>query len=308
MKIDQFNFKSHDMINNIHGKIYIPQANIKGIIQIVHGMCEYSDRYDEFSKFLSLNGFIVIIQDNLGHGKSVNNPNDLGYYFNVDGSTDMIEDIYTAYSIVKAKFNNLPYFVIGHGMGSFLVRSYISYYVKDVTGAILIGTGAKTNLAIKTDLFFVKAIRLLRGPRYRSKFLNKMILGNLNKKIDTPSQFSWLSVNPENVAKYEKDPLCNFIFTTNGFITLLNSILRCEDIATINNIPIKFPILLMSGQEDPIGKYGKGVNKALKAYKDSGIIDVTLNLYEDDRHEILNEIDRAVIYTDIYNWIINHIE
>ena len=308
MKVEQFNFKSHDMINNIHGKIYIPQSNIKGIIQIIHGMCEYSNRYDEFSKFLSLNGFVVVIHDNLGHGKSVKNLNDLGYYFNVDGSTDMLEDINSTYSIVSAKFKNVPYFIIGHGMGSFLVRSYISYYGKDITGAILIGTGTQSNLSLKLKLSLVKAVRLLRGPRYRSKFLNKVILGNLNKKIDNPSQFSWLSVNPDNVAKYEKDPLCNFIFTTNGFITFLNCILHCEDKATINNIPIKCPILLMSGQEDPIGSFGKGVNKALKAYKDSGITDVTLKLYEDDRHEILNEIDRAVPYTDIYNWIINHIE
>lgn len=308
MKLEQFNFKSHDMINSIHGKIYIPQASIKGIIQIVHGMCEYGNRYDEFSKFLALNGFVVVVHDNLGHGTSVKNPNDLGYYFNVDGSTDMLEDIHSAYSIVREKFKDIPYFIIGQGMGSFLVRSYISYYGKDIKGAILIGTGTKSIFSLKIKLSLVKVIRALRGPRYRSKFLYKLIFGNLNKKINEPSQFSWLSVNPDNIAKYEKDPLCNFIFTTNGFITLLNSILRCEDESTINNIPIKFPILLLSGQEDPIGSFGKGANKALKAYKDSGIIDVTLKLYEDDRHEILNEIDRAVPYTDIYNWIINHID
>ena len=308
MNKQEFNFPSSDGITTIRGVVYIPDGDIKAILQISHGMVEFIDRYDDFAKYLTDKGILVTGNDHLGHGGSVTSEDNWGYFHEDEGYKKVLEDLYTVTKITKEKYPNKPYFLLGHSMGSFYARRYLFTYGEELDGAIIMGTAWQEKITVKTGKLLCKLIGLFKGSKYRSKFINNMALGPYNKKWEPSiTHNDWLTKDEKIVEWYSNEPKCSFIFTLNGFYNLFSVL---DDVCDKNNIAKvrkDLPVLFMAGQDDPVGNFGKGVKKTYDTFKEVGIKDVSIKLYPNDRHEILNETDKDIIYEDLYNFINKHI-
>ncbi len=300
----EFTYLSKDGKTNIHAIEWIPAGEIAGILQICHGMVEYIDRYDGFANYLSEKGYYVVGHDHLGHGQSVLSDDRLGYFAKENGNGCVIGDIHELRLITEKKYPNVPYFMLGHSMGSFLLRQYICQYGTELAGAIVMGTGAQPDMILGAGKLLCKAIASVKGWKYHSHLVNGIAIGNYNKRFDKEgSPVAWLSRNKENTAKYEKDPWCNFVFTTNAYYNMFEGMRKMNRAEKKGFTPKGLPLYLVAGKEDPVGNFGKSVENLYQFYKKRGIQDVELKLYENDRHEILNEVDKDVVYEDIFKWI-----
>lgn len=303
-----FHYKSSDGKHKINGYRWLPeQGSYLGVVQIVHGMVEYVDRYDEFARFLCDNGYVVVGEDHLGHGGSVNDESEWGYFTKYDGFDYIIKDLHNLHMKQAKEFPDIPYFFLGHSMGSFLTRIYISYYGKSLAGAIIMGTGNQPPALAFFGKILASLIALFKGDKYRSAFINKMAFGSYNKKFK-PARTScdWLTKDTAIVDAYMNDPRCTFIFTLNGYKELFDGIMYVGQKSNIGKTPKNLPLLLTSGAKDPVGGFGKGVIHVYDMYKAAGIDDVSIKLYDDDRHEILNETDRTQVYQDILAWLVRN--
>ena len=301
-------FPSHDGVTQIHACLWLPEGEIKGVVQIIHGMCEYAARYAPFAEFLNSHGFAVCADDHLGHGQSIKSKEDLGYFNKQRDTGIIIKDIRALQLAIKKQVGDKPYFIMGHSMGSFFCRKYISLYGADFDGAIIMGTGFKSKATLNTALFCVRFNALFRGWRNRSKTIKKLAFGSYNKKFKparTPND--WLSVNTENVDKYNADELCNFSFTNNAYNGLFSIIKQACSSKTIKAVPKTLPVYFVAGADDPVGDYGKGVQKAYDKFKKAGVQDVQITLYEKGRHEILNDDCKDKVCEDILAFINSHI-
>lgn len=301
MKQDLY-YDSVDGEHKIHAVEWDPEGEPKAVLQIIHGMTEYIGRYDEFASFLADHGFCVVGNDHIGHGDSVNSPDDYGYFREKNGNKCLLEDIRTLQEMTRKKYPDVPYFILGHSMGSFLARQYIARYGDGLAGAVIMGTGSQPAATLSSAMLLCRLIALARGWKYRSQLIKNMASGNYNKRCGDKTPAEWLSKNDENKAAYLSNPKCTFIFTVNGYYNLFYSFKDCQDKKTVAKIRKDLPILIVSGAEDPVGNYGKGVEQAYKLYQDAGIEDLQMKLYEGDRHEILNELDREQVYQDLLDW------
>ncbi len=301
MKQDLY-YDSVDGEHKIHAVEWDPEGEPKAVLQIIHGMTEYVGRYDEFASFLADHGFCVVGNDHIGHGDSVNSPDDYGYFREKNGNKCLLEDIRTLQEMTRKKYPDVPYFILGHSMGSFLARQYIARYGDGLAGAVIMGTGSQPAATLSSAMLLCRLIALARGWKYRSQLIKNMASGNYNKRCGDKTPAEWLSKNDENKAAYLSNPKCTFIFTVNGYYNLFYSFKDCQDKKTVAKIRKDLPILIVSGAEDPVGNYGKGVEQAYKLYQDAGIEDLQMKLYEGDRHEILNELDREQVYQDLLDW------
>ena len=297
-------YPSHDGKTTIHACIWRPEGEIKGVVQIIHGMCEYAERYAPFAEFLNSKGYLVCAEDHLGHGKSVLSGNELGY-FNKQRSTKIVlDDIHALQLAVKEQTANLPYFVLGHSMGSFFCRKYISLYGEEIDGAIIMGTGFKDSFTLNFALAFVRISALFRGWYHRSNFIRKLAFGSYNKKFKpVKTNNDWLSKDDKNVAAYEADPLCGFAFNNNGYNILFSIIKDACSHKTIEAVRKDLPVYFVAGADDPVGDYGKGVKKAKKKFDAAEIKDTSITLYEGARHEILNDFCKEQVESDILAFI-----
>lgn len=300
--VEHVSFLSVNKVNCISGMIYIPEKKPKGILQISHGMCEYMGRYDRFMGWMADRGYIVAGHDHLGHGNS-SDESDYGYFGKNDGYRYLVEDLHHMTLLLKARYGNLPLVLMGHSMGSFVVRLYLSDYSGEVDGVILCGTGGAVPMSSKG----VKLANYLcrkKGELYRSRKLDKMLFGSYNDRIvPVRTEKDWLTRDKSVVDRYLKDPKCMFTFTVAGFRDLMT-------LSTVTNINrwysslrTELPILLISGEMDPVGNYGKGVTKVYERLQKTGVKDVSLILYPEARHELLNEINYIEVYQDIADWI-----
>lgn len=302
---------------NIHGIIWKSEDNRKpiGIVQIIHGMSEYVGRYDDFAEFLVSKGFIVVGNDHLGHGASVKDRSEYGY-FGENGNECVISDIHNLRKKTMIEYPGVPYYFLGHSMGSFLLRQYLSTVDSDMTGervvtyshglsgAIVMGTGWQPGGLLVFGKGLCRLLSIFKGWQGRSKLLDTLSFGPYYKripKVRTPND--WLSLNEANVDNYINDPMCGFTFTLNGYYNLFKSIEFAQNRKLMKNIDRDMPILFISGAEDPVGAYGEGVRKAFIAYQESTECLCDIKLYEEDRHEILNEDNRKEVYEDILAWI-----
>ncbi len=302
-------YPSVDGETTIHAIEWMPEGEPVAVMQLIHGMTEFIGRYDEFASYLADKGFYVVGNDHLGHGESVNNEEQYGFFREKNGNRAVLEDIETLRVMTKEKYPDVPYFMLGHSMGSFLIRQYIARHGDSLTGAIIMGTGTNPEAVLKTGRALCRMIAAVKGWHYRSSLVYGIVSNGNNKRIpDAKTPAEWLSKNEENKAAYLADPKCTFRFTVNGYYNMFLSISDCQSKATAAKIPKDLPLLIVSGAEDPIGQYGKGVEQAYKLYQKAGIKDVSMKLYPDDRHEILNELDRATVYDDIYAWLTAHME
>ena len=303
-----FTFLSSDNKTNIHAIVCYPQnGQFNRILQMIHGMLEYIDRYLPFFEYLTTKGFIVVGHDHLGHGQSINSKEDLGYFGEPNPNELVIQDIHSLRIITQRKYPNLPYFMAGHSMGSYFLREYISLINDRISGAIIIGTGYESPLKGQMGINLCEMISCCRGMRYRSKLVKKLSLeSGPYKKYDltkTDINNSWITSDPEMAKQYNEDKKMDFDFTLNGYIGLIQAtIFSCES-SNIIKINKNLSILLISGDNDPVGENGKGVKKVYDMMKKAGILDVTIKLFENDRHEILNEVNRNEVYEYIGNWL-----
>ncbi len=308
MTKNDFFYPSADGNTRIHAIEWIPEGTVTGVLQICHGMCEYIDRYDGFARFLAQQGWYVTGNDHLGHGQSVTEDDRHGFFHDPDGNACVIRDIHALHEATKQKYPEIPYFLLGHSMGSFLARQYICMYGKELSGSIIMGTGSQPALTLKIGKMLCRRSAGKHGQMYRSSFIDKMAFGSYNKKFE-PARTSkdWLTKDTDIVDAYLADPWCSFMFTVNAYYHMFSGIEYAQNQANINQIPKELPILVTSGADDPVGNFGKGVRPVFEAYQKAGIRDVQLKLYDGDRHEILNETDRGQVYADMLSWMKKHL-
>lgn len=306
---EEFYFDSREQGQKIHAVKWIPDVEKPFcILQIVHGMAEHIERYDEFARFLAEKGILVVGDDHLGHGKTVKEGGTYGYFCENDAANVLVRDEHRLKKIMQEQYSGVTYLILGHSMGSFILRNYLFRYGTGVDGAVIVGTGAQS----KGTLFAARTLTAIQkifcGSKHVSKLMDKASFGNYNKRFEpSRTKFDWLSRNESNVDRYIEDPLCGFVFTVNGFATLYKLIYNCCDTEKLNNIPKNLPIMLVAGAEDPVGDYGRSIEKVYQTYLEHGMTNVQMKLYENDRHELLNETDREQVYGDIYRWILQRL-
>lgn len=297
-------YLSEDKKTNIHAVKWLPDGKPKGVVQIIHGMCEYAERYAPFAEFLSARGYIVCAEDHAGHGKSAATKDELGWFNEKHSLDTVIADIRTLHQMMKAEAARLPYFVMGHSMGSFFCRKYISMYGTELAGAIIMGTGFKGAPLMNTALVMTRLNATFKGWRNRSKFIKSLAFGSYNKRFKSENNaLSWLSVNTDNTESYKANEFCNFDFTNNGYFVLFSAIKSACSKRTVASVPKNLPVYFVAGSCDPVGDFGKGVIKAYEKFKKSGIAKVDITLYDNARHEILNDICKEQTYADLLNFL-----
>ena len=306
----EFTYPSKDGKTQIHAVERVPEdVEPRAVIQLTHGMVEYISRYTAFADFLESEGFIVVGNDHLGHGHSVTSDSELGFFNDSHPSWTLVRDMHTLRTMTQMKYPNLPYFMFGHSMGSYLLRQYLTRYANGISGAIICGTGYEKQATVRFGLAYIKLLTKLHGSHYRSTKIQKMTFGKAYNRYDLTGQDlsnTWLSKNEENVAKYYKDPWCTYTFTLNGYRGLLESVGYVCLPSNIDKMPKDLPILIISGADDPVGNLGQGVREVDRLFREAGMTDVTMHLYEGDRHEILNEPDHEKVYTDIMVFLNGH--
>lgn len=305
MSRSEFYYDSSDGRTKIHAIKWIPDNEIKAVLQVSHGMLEHIERYDDFAEYMMEQGIMVAGNDHLGHGSSIVSEENRGYFHENDGNKVLLEDMYTLLNTIKGEYPNVPYFILGHSMGSFLTRQFITIHSNEIDGVIISGTGQQSLGLIKFGIFVTKVIAAIKGWKYRSKLVDFLALGGNNNKFKPArTKFDWLTRDNDIVDNYISDSRISFVFTLNGFYNLFYGILKMNEQENLKNISKELPMMFLSGEMDPVGNFGKDVSKAFNIYRDLGMNNITMNLYKGDRHEILNELDREQVYEDILLWIL----
>ncbi len=308
MKSETFNFKTDDG-KNIFVYKWLPadKNNIKGVVQIAHGMAEHSSRYENFAGTLVKSGYIVYANDHRGHGKTAGSLDNIGYFAPNNGWNLVVGDMYKLNSIITNNHPDLPIYLLGNSMGSLLSRSYIIRYGDKLSGVVLIGTSGDPGPLKYIGILVAKFEMKIKGKKAKSPMLDNLSFGNYNKAFaPNRTRFDWLSRDTSNVDKYVNDPFCGDIFSAGFFYDLLTGIKDIGNFSNIENISKDLPILLLSGEDDPVGNNTRGVLQVYNLYKKAGIKDVSYKFYPGVRHEILNEVNKEEVYRDITEWLDRH--
>ena len=304
MVFHEFTYLSANGKTPLHAVEWLPEGTPIAVLQIAHGVSEHILRYEPFAKFLTDRGFAVVGHDHLGHGASVIEGKGR-LYFGPKGSWDtVVQDLEVRRQLAREKFPSVPYFLLGHSMGSFVARTYLIRHHGTVDGAIIMGTGQMAPALVKGGILVANIEAKRVGEDQPSPLVNKLAFGPYNKPF-APSRtaYDWLSANPENVDAYIAHPLCGGIPSTGLFREMLTGISYITDPANVRKMDQNVPVLFVSGQQDPVGDMGKGVKLAYAGFLAAGMTDVQLKLYPELRHEILNEDCREMIYDDLFNWM-----
>lgn len=299
---------SSDKKDRLHVCSWMPAQETDLIVQITHGMAEHIGRYSEFAEYLNQHGIGVIGHDTLGHGKSVENSSQLGFFSTQDGDRWLVQDIYRVNCLIRKKYPGCRIVLLGHSMGSFVARSFLTMHSEKVEGAILLGTGNQSRMLLFAGALLNQVIRIARGNFYRSELMNYLMLDSNNRYFADDPCKSWLSCSEEEVLAYQTDALCGFRFTACGYRDFFRILKRLSVGKGTKRIGKRLPILLASGEDDPIGNFGKGVRAVYDGYQAAGIRDVSLHIYPGMRHELLHEREKERIFQEIYEWLKNHFD
>lgn len=302
---DEFYFPSKDGNTEIHTIEWKPEGEVKAVVQLCHGMVEYINRYHDFAEYLCDKGYYVVGNDHLGHGKSVIGKSEYGFFNEKYGNACVLGDIHTLRQRTQKKYPDVPYFLLGHSMGSIFTREYMQMYGNGLDGVVIIGVvEEKPRIVLRFGRRLCRVLAAFRGWHYRSRLVDKMASGSFNKKFKPArTRADWVTSDDVLLDKYVADPLCSFVFTVNAYYHMFGAMLQMQKKEGVYMIPKMLPILMAAGTEDPVGGFGKGVRKVYEKYKAAGLQDVTLRLYAGDRHELLNERDREQVYKDLYEWM-----
>ena len=301
---NELKFPSSDGKNTIYAEIYTPK-NIapRAIVQLAHGMIDYTARYTELASFLCANGFIFAGNHHLGHGKSVATAEDYGFFGEKDGYKHVIEDIHRMNKHLHKAYPDLPVILLGHSMGSFISRLYVAQYPSTVSGLIIHGTGGPNPL-VGVGKLLARLIRGFYGPRHRSELINNMAFGSYNNKFPKEDgDNAWLTRDVAKVAGRATDDFTSFKFTVSGYIDLFTFLALSNSKSWFKSYPKAMPTIIMSGDMDPVGNYGKGPRYVYKQLMINGADNVTLKTYELARHELFNEINSDEVFRDILAWL-----
>lgn len=297
-------------------KIYLyrwkPETDsVKAAVQICHGMAEHAERYDSLAEKLTELGYVVFAADQRGHGKTVD-PEDgdaLGFFAEQDGWNRIVEDQHEIADKIETEYPGVPVFLLGHSMGSFVARTLMFMYPEYYSGVVLSGTGGKLGLLGSLGLWMAKRGIKKYGPRKPNQKMNDMTFGSYNDAFKPArTAFDWLSRDEEQVDAYVADPLCGFVCSSALYRDLLEGLKRVNKAENIQLIPKNLPTLLVSGSKDPVGKNGKGVEEVYTALQQHGLTDLKIKLFDDARHEILNETNREEVFAFIIEWLEEHVK
>ena len=299
-----FYFQSSTGRTSIHALKCVPDSKPRAVVQIAHGIAEHIDRYRPFMEFLADNGFVAAGNDHLGHGKSIRVPEEQGFFAEKDGWWRVVDDMDKLHDIMSNEYPELPYVLFGHSMGSFLTRTYLIKHPDKYDGVILSGTGHQSPALVLGGNAAASVMAKLNGAMGDGAKLDSLAFGTYLNKIENPrTKFDWLSHDTEQVDKYIADPLCGFVGKIGLYRDMMQGIKFITNKKNIAQMSKEKPVYFMSGDGDPVGDYGKGVERAYKAFCDAGLHDVFMRLYPGGRHEMLNETNKEQVYQDILNWL-----
>lgn len=302
---NEFTVPSCDKKTALHAVEWLPAGRIRAVLQISHGVSEYILRYGDFAKFLTARGFAVVGNDHLGHGQSVT-PGAPRLYFGPAGSWNtVVDDIYTLRCLEGRKFPDLPYFLLGHSMGSFLVRTYLIRYPGTVDGAILMGTGQMSPALVALGRAIAAAESVRVGEENSSPIIQRLAFETYNRAFaPNRTAFDWVSSASAAVDGYVSDPHCGENPSVGLFREMLEGIAFITRQRNVELMNRNTPVLFVSGEEDPVGERGKGVRRAYQSFHRAGVRDLTMKLYPGARHEILNDTCRMEVYGDLASWLL----
>lgn len=275
-----------------------PKEEIKGVVQISHGMSEHKERYYDFMEYLKNQGYVVVINDHRGHGSSVKNKEELGCFYTEDINY-IINDLYDVTKYIKNRYKDKKIYLFSHSMGTLVARGYIQKYDNEIEKLVLCGPPTKNELT-KFAIKLSQVSKYINKDTKPSKLLNKLTFGSYNKGNTINNE--WLSKSIDNVNNYNEDELCGFIFTGNGFINLykLMDNAFCRENYKMQNKSL--PIFVIAGSKDPVIQDEKKFLELVDFLKELGYKDVTSKLYKDLKHEILNEEEKNIIYKDVLDF------
>ena len=303
----EFSFPSKDGVHHCNVSQWTPEGAPRAVVQIVHGVAEYAGRYDHFARFLAEHGFVVCGEDHLGHGKTVDDGK-YGYFGKKDGWTLVTADVHRLRVLMGEKYPGVPYFLLGHSMGSFLARTYLCQFPGTVDGCILSGTGQEKPATVAAGKALASMICAFKGADSTSGLVNELSLGAYNKQFKpNRTTADWICRDESVVDTYLKDPFCTIQPTAGMFRDMLGGIQYIASEEALSQMDPRTPVYLFSGDQDPVGANGAGVKTVYGFFKDHGTADLTMKLYPGGRHEMLNEINKGEVYADVLAWLEKHL-
>ena len=287
----------------IHVCAWLPEGEVRAVVQIVHGIAEFAERYDDFAKYLNQQGLAVVAEDHMGHGQSINNGGIQGYFHG--GWFTAVEDTVQLTKDTVAQYPDVPYILFGHSMGSFMARTILCKYPElPLKAAVICGTGWQPTFALPALIRVVEGICQKTGETVPSEKLQNLVFGSYNRKVEHPrTPFDWICSDRKAVDAYIAHPLCGFTATCGLLRELMKGIYYIQQPRNLQNMCKDLPVFFIAGGDDPVGNYGKGVRQAAQAFQKAGMKDVSVRIYPLCRHEILNEINKIEIYEDVLQWI-----
>ena len=287
----------------LHAFRCIPEGEVRAIVQLSHGMVEFIDRYKPLAEDLAGRGILVTGHDHLGHGGSIRTKDDYGYFAQPDGNRAVLDDLHAMTTLTKQLYPGVPYFLLGHSMGSFYARQYLCEYGAELDGAILMGTGYQPKALVTLARTVCRMLAVFFGWHHRSKLVRDLSFLGYNKGLEGRTPHDWLNRDPAEVDKYRADERCMFTFTLNAYYSMFTGILRLYDPDFLNRMPKDLPLLFLAGDADPVGEQSKGVQRAIDSLKAVGVQNITQKFYPGARHELLMELNRQEVFADIGNWL-----
>lgn len=298
-------FPSGDGKSTVAARIYVPKnEEIKGVLQIAHGMKDHVERYEILAEALTKEGYVVAGNDHIGHGRTAKDKKDLGFFAEEDSINIILHDLHSMNRLLRTRFPEFKPVLLGHSMGSFLSRLYVNKYPHTVSGHIIHGTGGPMGAILPLGKALVNTVMLFKGKRGYSKLIANMAFMGYNSKFPkSEGECAWLTRDVERVNGSDRNEYTTFPFSVSAYRDLFNMVGLSNSKKWFSAYPKELPTLVMSGNMDPVGNYGKGPSYVYKHLVMVGISDVTLRLYDGARHELFNETCREEVFSDITNWL-----
>ena len=299
----EFFLPSTDGKNTLHAEMYLPEGEVRAVVQLAHGMIDYVSRYTALAEYLTSEGYALIGNDHLGHGKTAASAEDFGYFADNGGCELVVDDLYAVNGYIHGQFPGKPVVLMGHSMGSFMARLYAVKYPESITALIIHGTGGPNPLLLP-GVLISKIIKAVRGPRHRSELINTLAFGSYNSRFPKEEGHNaWLTRDAAAVAGRDSDPYTSYKFTVSGYLDLFRALGDSNKASWFKSFPKDMPTLLISGDADPVCNYGKGIYTVYNKLICAGANNVTPKLYPGARHELFNETNRDEVFDFMGRWL-----